>query len=70
MGDRFKPESVIGMGQNMHTHLGTHRGTYLVPAIVYSLRLQLAADLMHQVVGQQRNEDMPFNPLCQDTCRL
>ncbi len=44
-----------------YTHLGTHRGAYLVPAAVYSLRLQPAADLMHQVVSQQRNEDVPFN---------
>ena len=44
-----------------YTHLGTHRGTYLIPAVVYALCLQPAADLMYQVVGEQSNEDMPFN---------
>ena len=43
------------------THLGTHRGSYFIPAVVYALRLQPAPDLMHQVVGEQHNEDMPFN---------
>ena len=43
-----------------HAHLGAHCGTDFLPAVVNALGLQFASNLMHQVVGQERNEDVAF----------
>ena len=46
-----------------HAHLCTEGGADRLPAVVNAVGLQTQPDLVHQIVGQHADEQVPFDPV-------